>query len=139
MEINMPTRREFLAGITATAIATRAGGLRAATYDLLIKGGHVVDPAASIDGVMDLAIAGGRIARVAPDIAATEAADVLDARAKIVTPGLVDIHAHLDAEMPPSHCLSTGVTAIADAGSRGADNVADLVTMARGAPNRMRI
>ena len=66
----------------------------------------------------------------------SEATGVIDARGKIVTPGLVDIHAHLDAEMPPSHCLSTGVTAIVDAGSRGADNIGELVAMANGAPNR---
>jgi dihydroorotase len=135
----MQTRREFLFGVTAAAVANRSGGLRAATYDLLIKGGRVVDPAASIDGVMDVGIASGRIARIAPAIGAAEAAEVFDARGKIVTPGLVDIHAHLDAEMPPSHCLSTGVTAIVDAGSGGAGNVGALVTMAKSAPNRMRI
>ena len=78
----------------------------------------------------------GESPRVAPDIPASEAAEVLDARGKIVTPGLVDIHAHLDADMPPAHCLSTGVTAIVDAGSRGADNVGELVTLAKAAPNR---
>jgi dihydroorotase len=135
----MQTRREFLVGMTALSAAHRGRALRAATYDVLVKGGRVVDPAASIDRVMDVAIAGGRIARVAPDISTNEATEVIDARGKIVTPGLVDIHAHLDAEMPPSHCLSTGVTAIVDAGSRGADNVGDLVTMAKRAPNRMRI
>lgn len=135
----MQTRREFFAGLTAAAVASRSGRVAAATYDLLITGGRVVDPSASLDRVMDVAIAGGRIARVASGIPAGDAADVVDARGKIVTPGLVDIHAHLDAEMPPSHCLSTGVTAIVDAGSRGADNVGELVTMAKGAANRMRI
>ena len=135
----MQTRRDFLVGLTAVSVASRSLGLRAATYDLLIKGGRVIDPSAALDRVMDVGIAGTRIARVASDIPASEATGVIDARGKIVTPGLVDIHAHLDAEMPPTHCLSTGVTAIVDAGSRGADNVGELVTMAKSAPNRMRI
>jgi dihydroorotase len=132
-------RREFLVGVTALAVAARSATIRAATYDLLVKGGRVIDPAAKLDRIADVAVVGGRIARVGPDIPATEAADVVDARGKIVMPGLVDIHAHLDAEMPPSHCLSTGVTAIVDAGSRGADNIGELVPLAKAAPNRMRI
>ena len=135
----MQTRREFLVGLTAVSVAGRTGALRAATYGLLIKGGRVIDPSSSVDRVIDVAIASGRIARVAPDMSSSEATDVIDARGKIVTPGLVDIHAHLDAEMPPSHCLSTGVTAIVDAGSRGADGIGELVAMAKSAPNRMRI
>ncbi len=56
-----------------------------------------------------------------------------------MTPGLVDIHAHMSAEMPPAHCLSTGVTSMIDAGSAGADNIAEFVALARAAPNRVRI
>ena len=56
-----------------------------------------------------------------------------------MTPGLVDIHAHIDAAMPPAHCLSTGVTSLVDAGSRGADNVDELVALAKTAPNRVRV
>jgi len=130
-------RREFF-GAAATLLASMPR-IGAATYDLLIKNGRVLDPAAAIDRVSDVAIAGGKIARVAPGIAASDAAEVLDAAGKIVTPGLVDIHAHLSADMPASFCLSTGVTSIVDAGSTGADNVAELVTMARSSPNRMRI
>jgi dihydroorotase len=108
-------------------------------YDVVIAGGRVIDPSQPMDGVADVAIANGRIAAVAPGLAAAGAAQVVDARGRIVTPGLVDIHAHLDAAMPPAHCLTTGVTSIADAGSCGADNIADLVAIARAAPNRMRI
>src|SRR5687768_17475788 len=109
----MPTRRQFIRGAAVVAVALRAPRVLAAKYDLLVKGGRVIDASQKHDGVMDVAIAAGRIAAVRPDISSSDAADVVDARGKIVTAGLVDIHAHLDSpDMPPAHCLSTGVTAI---------------------------
>lgn len=132
-----PTRRELLHA--AAAIALSATRLTAAKYDLLVKGGRVIDPAGRRDGIADVAISDGRIAAMARDLPASDAADVLDARGKVVTPGLVDIHMHADADMPPAHCLSTGVTAMTDAGSRGTDNVAELVHLAATAPNRMHV
>jgi dihydroorotase len=63
-------------------------------YELLLKGGHVIDPANNIDGVMDVGIASGRIARVASSIADADAQRIVDARGLYVTPGLVDIHVH---------------------------------------------
>ena len=89
--------------------------------------------------MLDLAISNGRVAALQPNIARTEAAEVIDAAGKLVTPGLVDIHAHIDSVMLPAHCLSTGVTSLVDAGSRGADNVDELVAIAKSAPNRVRI
>ncbi len=136
----MPTRRQVLHAAAAVALsAATAARLVAAKYDLLVKGGRVVDPGGRRDGIADVAMSGGRIAAIARDLAADEAAEVIDARGKIVTPGLIDIHVHADADMPPAHCLSTGVTAMVDGGSRGADNVADLVRLAAAAPNRVRI
>lgn len=136
----MPTRRHVLhVAATAALGAGPATRLFAAKYDLLIRGGRVVDPAGRRDAVADVAISQGRIAAVARDLPADEAAAVIDARGKIVTPGLVDIHVHTDAEMPPAHCLSTGVTAMCDGGSRGADNVAELVRLAAEAPNQVRL
>jgi len=136
----MPTRRQFIHAAAATAIWSSAPRLMAAKYDLLIKGGRVLDPSQGIDRVMDVAIAAGRIAVLQPEIPHADAADVIEARGRIVTAGLVDIHTHLDSsDMPPAHCLSTGVTSLVDGGSRGADNVGDLVRIARSAPNRMRI
>ena len=133
------TRRAFLQASAIAPIAVAAPGAQAATYDLLIKGGRVIDPSQRIDRVIDVAIKGGRIAALRADIGASDAAEVIDARGKLVTPGLVDIHAHVDREMLPAHCLSTGVTSLVDAGSRGADNVADHVAIAKAAPNRVRI
>jgi dihydroorotase len=96
-------------------------------YDLLIAGGTVVDPANRLHEVRDIAIAGGRIAAVEPHIVATEAADVLDATDRYVTPGLVDLHVHvypgvadLSVEADPT-CLGRGVTTVVDAGSSGAN------------------
>ena len=136
----MPTRRQFIHAAAVVAVAARAPRLLAAKYNLLVKGGRVIDASQKLDGVMDVAIAAGRIAALQPEMSASDAAEVIDARGKVVTAGLVDIHAHLDnPDMPPAHCLSTGVTSVVDGGSRGADNVADLVSVARRAPNRMRI
>ena len=104
----------------------RAPRALAAKDHLLIKGGRVIDASQKLNGIMDVAITAGRIAALQPDIASSDAADVIDVRGKIVTAGLVDLHAHLDSpDTPPAHCLSTGVTSIVDGGSRGADNVAD--------------
>ena len=65
-------------------------------YDLVIQGGRVIDPAAEIDGVMDVAVKDGKIARVAEDIPADQAKKAIDASGAIVTPGLIDLHAHVD-------------------------------------------
>ncbi len=136
----MPTRRHVLHAAAAAALgAPYATRLWAARYDLVIRGGRVIDPAARLDGVADVAVSQGRIAAVGRDLPEEDAAEVLDARGKIVTPGLVDIHVHTDAAMPPAHCLSTGVTAMCDGGSRGADNIAELVRLAAAAPNRVRL
>ena len=75
-----------------------------------------------------------------PDIAAADAADVLDARGKLVVPGLIDVHVHVSApDMTPAMLLRDGVTAMVDGGSAGADNIDALVRVARDAPNRVRI
>src|SRR5690349_3546914 len=66
-------------------------------YQLLLQGGRVIDPRNNIDGAMDVAIAEGKIARVAARIPAAEAQKVIDVRGLIVTPGLVDVHVHVYA------------------------------------------
>jgi dihydroorotase len=112
----------------------------AAEYDLLIRNGHVIDPAQRLDRIADVAIRGGRIAAIRPNIRAEAATESLDAQGKLVVPGLIDIHLHArDATLLPPEILSTGVTSMVDGGSRGADNVSQILDIARSAPNRMRI
>ena len=106
----------------------------AATYDLIIRGGRVIDPSTGLDATRDLAISGGRIAAVEANIAA-DAVETIDARGKIVAPGLIDIHTHTgrSKEGPPM-CLQDGVTGWVDAGTGGADNMDAVAAIARGAP-----
>src|SRR4029434_3319537 len=137
----MMTRREFLcaaaAGVTMFA---RIPDALAATYDLVIKGGRVVDPSVGIDGVRDIAIAAGRIAAVEPSIAAEAAGETMDARGRLVVPGLIDIHTHAArARESAAICLADGGTCFVDAGSMGADKIADMVANAKAAPNRGRV
>ena len=95
-------------------------------YDLLLKGGTVLDPSSKLDGAMDVAVEKGAIARIAPQIAETEAARTIDVRGKIVTPGLIDLHAHVfegfnrTGVNPDLGGVYAGVTTIVDAGSAGA-------------------
>ena len=134
-------RRRFLQTAAAfPAIIAVRTPLSAATYDLVVLGGRVIDPAQRIDRVMDVAIRGGKIAALAPNIPASLAAEVLDASGQLVVPGLIDIHLHArDAALPPAAILALGVTSMLDCGSRGADNIDPLIEVARTAPNRMRI
>mgnify|MGYP001030714457 CR=1 FL=1 len=92
-------------------------------FDLILKGGRVIDPAAGIDGVFDVAVKDGRIAKVQAAIIDSSAANVLDVRDRLVLPGLIDTHAHcyqyvtgrfgLDPDMIGVH---SGVTALVDQG-----------------------
>src|SRR5262249_28776945 len=66
-----------------------------AQYDIVVRGGRVIDPANGIDGRMDVAVTGNRIASVKPDIPASQARRVLDVSGLYVVPGLVDLHAHV--------------------------------------------
>jgi dihydroorotase len=105
-------------------------------YDVIVANGHVLDPAQGIDGRMDVAVSGGRIARVAPSIAASEAAQVIDASGagRYVVPGLIDLHAHVaygatTAGVGMACCdpdeigVQSGVTTVVDGGSVGIANV----------------
>ena len=135
----MINRREFLS-TTAVALA-RANTLFAARakYDLIIKGGRVVDPSQKIDGVRDLAISNGRIAAIQPSVSG-DATNTLDARGKIVTPGLIDIHTHAArVDDGPGLCLHDGVTGWIDAGSTGADNIAPAIAIAKASPQPGRL
>jgi hypothetical protein len=92
----MLNRRQFLSAAASVAMfarAPRAVVAQAARYDLIIRGGRVIDPSVRLDAIRDVAISGGRIAAVEANIAA-DAADTIDARGKLVVPGLIDIHTH---------------------------------------------
>jgi dihydroorotase len=96
-----------------------------ARFDLVIKGGKVVDPSQQLSAPRDVGIRDGKIAEVT-EIAETEARQVLDARGKIVTPGLIDVHVHVYDGVAPlgipadPNCIAKGVTTVVDAGSSGA-------------------
>lgn len=106
---------------------------QAQQIDLLLKGGHLIDPKNQIDSKMDIAIVRGKIYRVAPDIPASEAKKVLDVSGLYVTPGLIDMHVHVFHGTVPDHYISdsygslppdgftfpNGVTTVVDAGSSG--------------------
>jgi dihydroorotase len=133
----MMNRRQLVCA-TGAALFAQIPNAFAATYDLIIKGGRVIDPSVSLDATRDVAISGGRIVAVAADIAG-DATETIDARGKIVAPGLIDIHTHAgrSKEGPPM-CLQDGVTAWVDAGTGGADNIDAVAAIARGAPQMGR-
>ncbi|MCZ6795899.1 MAG: amidohydrolase/deacetylase family metallohydrolase [Planctomycetota bacterium] len=130
------TRREFLlysaVGSLWCGLAAGCRGLLGAMgqaggrHDLLIKGGRVVDPSQGLSAARDVAIRGRRIVRLAESIPASDARQVLDARGKIVTPGLIDAHTHVYDGVAPlgipadPNCIAKGVTTAIDAGSSGA-------------------
>ena len=102
-------------------------------YDLVLKGGHVIDPANGVDGIRDVALAGGRIARVAADIPAGAARRLLDVQGYYVTPGLVDLHTHVylkgrASTVVADDVLAYGTTTIVDAGVAGWKNFDDFKT-----------
>ena len=112
---------------------------RAQKIDILLKGGHVIDPKNNMDGQMDVAIKEGKIFQVAPDIPANQASRVVDVRGMYVTPGLIDMHVHAfhgtdrgayiangwDALPPDGFTFRAGVTTVVDAGSAGWRNFRD--------------
>src|SRR6266404_6352011 len=121
--MHLHTRRELLPLLCALGTASKAQAFR---YDLIVKGGRVIDPSQSLSAPRDVAISGDKVARVDADIPSTEARLTLDARGKIVTPGLVDIHVHVYDGVAPlgipadPNCIAKGATTVVDAGSAGA-------------------
>ncbi|MCS6952615.1 MAG: amidohydrolase/deacetylase family metallohydrolase [Bryobacterales bacterium] len=110
--------------------------LAQADYDLLLKGGQVIDPKNRVNARRDVAIKDGRIAEVAADIPPARAHKVVDVSGLFVTPGLVDIHVHVfagegpaytgrNSVFPDDHSFRSGVTTVVDAGSSGWKNFAD--------------
>jgi dihydroorotase len=94
-------------------------------YDLLLKGGSVIDPAQDMRGALDVAVQDGKIAKVAANIPASEARRVIHIPGKTVTPGLIDLHTHVfdgvaaNGVHPDIAGVHAGVTTVVDAGSSG--------------------
>ncbi len=120
----------LLAGPTTAQPLTR--------YDLLLRGGHVIDAKSHIDAVLDVAIKDGRVARVAPGLSSSDAVKTIDVRGLYVTPGLIDLHVHVytgtgerdsyagDLSLPPDgFTFRNGVTTVIDAGCSGWRNFLD--------------
>jgi dihydroorotase len=136
----MLNRRQFLTAAAAgAATIVRGPRLFAASYDLIIKGGRVIDPSLRLDAIRDIAISAGRIAAVETSISG-DAADMIDARGKLVVPGLIDIHTHTARSAEgPGLVLQDGVTGWIDAGTQGADHIADTIAVARSSPEQGRV
>ena len=134
--MNTVTRRNFVLAAGGAAPALMLGGTAWAQlgvggpdkFDLVIKGGDVVDPSQNLHARRDIGIRNARIAAVEPDIALTAAAQVLDATGKLVTPGLVDLHAHVFPQgsaigLPADELVPyTATTTYISAGDAGANN-----------------
>lgn len=99
-------------------------------FDLILRGGRVVDPSQKLDAVTDVAFAGGKVAAIGQGLAADGATDVRDVSGQIVSPGIIDLHTHvywggtslgIDAE---EFCRTSGVTTSVDTGSAGPGNFA---------------
>ena len=107
--------------------------LSAQSYDIVIKGGHLIDPLNNIDEVMDLAINGNKIVAIENTISSKQAKKSIDASGLILSPGLIDMHTHnfygtvhnrylansFIAVPPDGFTFRSGVTTVVDAGSPG--------------------
>jgi dihydroorotase len=122
-----PTVRTILGALLLAATAYAQ-----ARYDLLLQGGHVIDPRNGINAVRDVAVSAGRIAAVAERIDASQARTVININGLYVTPGLIDLHVHVfpttgvagawagDSSVgADAFSFRTGCTTMVDAGSSG--------------------
>jgi len=99
-------------------------------FDLILRGGRVIDPSQKLDATTDVAFAGGKVAAIGQGLKADSGTDVRDVSGQIVSPGLIDLHTHvywgctslgIDAE---EFCRTSGVTTAIDTGSAGPGNFA---------------
>src|SRR5205809_2246918 len=135
----MKLKATYAAAISlALIVMNHASAQPQQQYDLLLKGGHVIDPKNRITAVRDVAISNGKVAAIAAAINPAEAFKVVDVSGTYVTPGLVDIHVHVyagtgergsyagdNSVYPDGFTLRSGVTTVADAGCAGWRNFED--------------
>jgi len=125
------SRRRFLK-LASTATTTTLWsketllfGQTTFSYDILIRGGDVIDPSQSLRGKRDLLVHDGRVVRIEPEIAGVSAKQVIDAKGKLVVPGLIDLHGHIGLKgeslgLPVDSLMAfTGVTTCVSAGDKG--------------------
>lgn len=119
-----------------------------AKYDLLLKGGRVIDPANGIDRVMDVAVKDRKIALVAKKIPESEAKLVIPVSGNLVTPGIIDMHAHIfftfytpqaRSIIPDDICIPSGVTTVVDAGTSGADSFEDFLDLLGASKSKTKV
>jgi dihydroorotase len=132
-----PTASTF--GKATVDKSARQAAQSAQDYDLLLKGGHVIDSRNNLSAVRDVAIKDGKVAAVAADIPAAQAFKTVDVKGLYVTPGLIDIHAHTyrptygrgftaenQAVYPDGFSFRNGVTTFVDPGGSGWRNFEDM-------------
>jgi dihydroorotase len=131
------SRRHFLKATASAAAVTLAGSARAAMgpndkFDLVIKGGDVLDPSQSLRGKRDVGIRWGVIEAIENEIPAARASKTVDAAGKLVTPGLIDLHCHVypygsAIGIPADELVQfQGTTTVVSAGDAGVNNLAAL-------------
>ncbi len=132
------SRTLLIAGLLALSLTTTAGSQAQPKYDLLLRGGHVIDAKNHLSAVRDVAVVAGKVAAIAERIDPADASKTVDVSGLYVTPGLVDIHTHVyagtgekgsyagdNSVYPDGFTFRSGVTTIADAGSSGYVNFED--------------
>ena len=133
-----PPLRTALALAVALISASRVSAQQELRYDLLLRGGHVIDPANGLGAVADVAIKRGKVAAVAPNLDPKSAVKSIDVSGLYVTPGLIDIHVHVyagtgerrsyagdNSVYPDGFTFRSGVTTVVDAGCSGWRNFDD--------------
>jgi dihydroorotase len=135
--MNIMQKHYLTTALTILILFFACGPVHCQEIEILIKGGHVIDPKNNIDGLMDVAIANGKILKVAADIPMNGAKKVIDATGLYVTPGLIDLHTHVFVGSNPGFadgfsCVSpdditfkAGITTVVDAGTSGWRNFPD--------------
>ncbi len=136
----MLNRRQFFTTVAASAVTlAQTPRIFAASYDMIIRGGRVIDPSLRLNAIADIGISDGRIVELGPDIVG-DATEIINAQGKLVVPGLLDVHTHYARDTAgPDICLADGVTGWVDSGSRGANDIEKSVAIAQAAPQVGRV